>query len=40
MYYDGGPHYENELEIKYLLKESERDKMKAKNKKDIGIDLS
>ena len=40
MYYDGGPHYENKLSIEYLLKESERDKMKAKNKKDIGIDLS
>ena len=40
MYYDGGPHYENKLEIEHLLKESERDKMKAKNKKDIGIDLS
>lgn len=34
------PHYENELKIEYLLKESEIDKMKAKNKKDIGIDLS
>lgn len=34
------PRYESESKIEYLLKESERDKMKAKNKKDIGIDLS
>lgn len=34
------PRYESESKIEYLLKESEIDKMKAKNKKDIGIDLS
>lgn len=38
MYYD--VRYENPLKVEYLLKESEIDKMKAKNKKDIGIDLS
>ncbi len=38
MYYDS--YYENSLTVEYLLKESEKDKMQAKNKKDIGVDLS